>query len=332
MQDSAGLDELDLAIVHALQIAPRASWRLTGEVLGVDAVTVARRWQRLQDTGLAWVTCVVTDTSAAVVEVDCVPGSSGALANRLAADPRTLSVRHVAGGASLTLLVAAADLQALSAYLLDRLQTLDGVRAARSHIVTKLTAEGGDWRLRSLSRAQQRAMAAGAPAPSVPVSAAALLTALDRRIAQALAADGRMPLTDIAQHAGVSVTTARRRMSALLDSRRLALRCDISLPDSGWPITVTFWGQAPADQAETTARALAAIPEVRMCLNTAGPHNIVLDVWLRALSEITSFESRLVRILPHFRIADRNVVLRTVKRIGRLIDERGRAVGTVPMS
>ncbi|MFG3155003.1 hypothetical protein ACGF7W_23470 [Streptomyces sp. NPDC048219] len=68
----------------------------------------------------------------------------------------------------------------------------------------------------------------------------------------------------------------------------------------------------------------------RRCLNTAGPHNIVLDVWLRALSEITSFESRMVRMLPHFRIADRNVVLRTVKRIGRLIDERGRAVGTTP--
>ncbi|MFD7281809.1 Lrp/AsnC family transcriptional regulator [Streptomyces sp. NPDC059862] len=330
MQDSTGLDELDLSIVHALQIAPRASWRLTGEVLRVDAVTVARRWQRLREKGLAWVTCVVTEAFAAVVDVDCVPGSSGELAHRLAADPQALSIRHVAGSASLTLLVAADDMQALSAYLLDRLQMLEGVRGARSHIVTGLAAEGGDWRLRSLSRAQQRAIASEGPVPSAAASAAPLTT-LDRRIAQALAADGRMPLADVARHAGVSVTTARRRMTALLGSRRLALRCDISLPDSGWPVNVTFRGRAPANQAEATARALAAVPEVRMCLNTAGPHNIVFDVCLRALPEITAFESRVVQMLPEFRIADRNVILRTVKRIGRLIDVHGRAVGTVPM-
>ncbi|MGP4019793.1 AsnC family protein [Saccharopolyspora sp. 5N708] len=56
MQDSSTLDELDLALVNAVQIAPRGSWQVLGSVLGVDPSTVARRWQRINELGLVWMT------------------------------------------------------------------------------------------------------------------------------------------------------------------------------------------------------------------------------------------------------------------------------------
>ncbi|WP_241196675.1 AsnC family protein, partial [Streptomyces sp. ADI95-17] len=40
--------ELDLALVDALQAAPRAPWSRIGRALGVDATTAARRWERLR--------------------------------------------------------------------------------------------------------------------------------------------------------------------------------------------------------------------------------------------------------------------------------------------
>jgi hypothetical protein len=42
----APLDELDLALVNALQISPRAPWTEVATALEVDAATVARRWQQ----------------------------------------------------------------------------------------------------------------------------------------------------------------------------------------------------------------------------------------------------------------------------------------------
>ncbi len=48
------LDELDLAIVHALQIQPRVPWVRVGQVLEVAAVPVAPRWERLAGARAAW--------------------------------------------------------------------------------------------------------------------------------------------------------------------------------------------------------------------------------------------------------------------------------------
>ncbi|MDH6576360.1 NAD kinase [Kitasatospora sp. MAP5-34] len=52
----AAVDELDLALVNALQLQPRAPWSLLGQTLGISPVTAARRWRRLSEAGIAWVT------------------------------------------------------------------------------------------------------------------------------------------------------------------------------------------------------------------------------------------------------------------------------------
>lgn len=93
----AGLDALDQALVHALQIAPRAGWSVIAPVLGVDAATLRRRWQRLQDAGAAWVTChpgpaVLDRRLAAALSVDG-RASNTALAERLDTSPDTVHRR-----------------------------------------------------------------------------------------------------------------------------------------------------------------------------------------------------------------------------------------------
>ncbi|MET8800985.1 AsnC family protein [Nocardia sp. NPDC004568] len=55
VKDSHVPDDIDFRIVHALQSAPRAPWGAVGEVAGVSAPTAARRWERLVDSGLAWI-------------------------------------------------------------------------------------------------------------------------------------------------------------------------------------------------------------------------------------------------------------------------------------
>ncbi|GAA3806506.1 hypothetical protein GCM10022403_045700 [Streptomyces coacervatus] len=44
-----------------------------------------------------------------------------------------------------------------------------------------------------------------------------------------------------------------------------------------------------------------------------------------------AFEAHLSRRLPHLTVADRSVVLRTLKHMGRLLDHDGHCIGVVPL-
>ena len=77
---------------------------------------------------------------------------------------------------------------------------------------------------------------------------------------------------------------------------------------------------------------LSSALEVRSCAVTAGPHNLVIDVGLRALDDVHAFEAHLSRRLPKLSIQDRSVVLRTVKHMGRLLDPAdGHCTAVVPI-
>src|SRR5881628_2051782 len=54
------LDDLDLQLLHALQLDGRAAFSRIAQVLGVSARTVARRYGRLQATGLVHVAGVAS--------------------------------------------------------------------------------------------------------------------------------------------------------------------------------------------------------------------------------------------------------------------------------
>src|SRR4051812_14897586 len=136
-QDSAAeLDELDRQLVHALQIHPRAAWRLVGEVLGVDPVTVSRRWRRLELQGLAWVTAYPRLTDAqhavtAVVEIETEAGAADRVAAELAAGARVVTIKHTTGARDLVVTVQATDIDSLASHLTRDVSTVPGVRATR---------------------------------------------------------------------------------------------------------------------------------------------------------------------------------------------------------
>lgn len=324
------LSELDLSLVNALQINPRAPWTDIAHALGVDAATAGRRWERLRASGQAWVTGYALNEAGigALVEVDCVPGQNTAVADALAADPQTITVEHTAGGRDLLITVLAADFGGLSRYIVDRLGDLPGVASSRAHLMTRNYAEGRAWRLRSLTRSQQellsdarREAVGGQPAPKEG----------HRELLRALGENGRISMSDLADRLGVSVNTASRRVNGLVAAGSLVFRCDLARSLSGAPISVTLFGSTPPDLLDSTGRALAKLPEIRLCAGVAGPRNLVATVWVGSLVDVQSLEVRLANDLPHLRIADRAVALRAIKLMGRLLDPDGRAIGYVPV-
>jgi hypothetical protein len=124
----------------------------------------------------------------------------------------------------------------------------------------------------------------------------------------------------------------RRHVRRLLGARILLPRTDMAAELSGSPVQVYLWADAPVDGLPATARTLTQLRHVRLCATVSAATSLVVCAWLRTVEEVHRLELTIAKQLPQLRIVDRLIVLRTVKRMGRLVDHRGRAVGVVPIA
>lgn len=259
MQETVTPSELDLALVNALQLRPRAAWTELAPLLGVAASTLARRWDRLTGAGLAWV-CAAPGRefsrgrATAFVLLRCRPGARSRLADRLSKFPETATVEVTgSGSADLLLDVLAPDLPSLSRFLTGTLDQLPGVTSVSSLFATSLYVEGSRWRLRSLDQSQLTAL--GNSASTAPESVHTReLDLVDHALLDELVRDGRVGLAELGQRTGTSPATVRRRLRRLTDSGILTFRCDVAAPLAGHPVPVSSSPRSPpATSAPCTA-------------------------------------------------------------------------------
>ncbi|NEB80137.1 Lrp/AsnC family transcriptional regulator, partial [Streptomyces sp. SID14478] len=199
MRETVITSELDLALVNALQLRPRAPWTDLAPALGVTASTLARRWERLTEEGLAWVYAAPgrefsRNRCTAFVLLRCRPGTRVALAERLSGFEEAVTIELTGpGSADLLLDVLAPDLPALTRFLTTRLEQLPDLVSVDCLFATSLSVEGSRWRLRALAPTQMTALGtagAGAREPSPGLAP----DGVDRALMDALVRDGRLGL------------------------------------------------------------------------------------------------------------------------------------------
>ncbi|MCX4393165.1 Lrp/AsnC family transcriptional regulator [Streptomyces sp. NBC_01767] len=328
--------ELDLALVDALQAAPRAPWSRIGRALGVDATTAARRWERLRANGLAWVSAYDSAKSATVayVEVRCRPRALDSVGAALAGMPWVFSVDETAGDFDLLASVVAADLPALGRSVHGLIGGLKGVRSTRTRLGITLYSEGGDWRMRAMEPAGHAELST--PRASRPTPYSAHMhhrpPPADQALLEALGRDGRLGYTDLGAATGMSEHTARRRLQRMIRHRDITFRCDLAHPVAGLSTVVLYRTAVPHTHLAGTGNALTRMEEVRLAVSISGSDNLLVMVWLRGLHAIDPFEAHLAERFPNLKVNDRTVVLHSRKRMGRLLDTTGRAIGHVPFS
>lgn len=331
----ADVDELDLVLINALQLRPRATWTELAPILRVDAVTLARRWRRLVRAGAAWVTCyphpgrlAESDGGLALVEVDVERGALADITAHLADDPYAVSVERITGDHDLLVSLMSARVGDLLTYVQQRFTTIPGVLSTRTNLVTRVYAEAGGWRLRSLD-ADQRAALANPPRPR---PANVCFAPADHELVVALGEDGRASHTDLAVRTATSTTTVARRLHRLMTADLVRLRCEVAQPVSGRPIRASHWLRVPPSALDATARQIAAYPEVRLCAGVAGHANLFVGTWLRQVADVPRLEVELLGRFPEIVVVGRAVTLGTAKQMGRVLDDRGLAVRHVPLA
>jgi DNA-binding Lrp family transcriptional regulator len=325
------LDEKDLRLLHGLQIAPRIPWTEAARILGTTATSEAARWAGLRDRGLAWITAHPGGTyrrvTLALVEVDCLPGARRAVVDAVCADPRAVTVEESTRGRDLLLTVITEDLAALTEYVLDDLEALPGVARQRTYVATAVHRHGSHWRLDALNSVEEAAFETVARRETAAVPTTPPRDAWP--LIEALATDGRSSAADLARATGRNPATTRRQLARLLTSDLLSFRCELASEVSSWTVSSTWTAHVePADHRKTV-RALATMPELRMCISTTGDANLAMTFWTRSPHDMLRIERTLGEHLPWLRLRDNAINLRTPKRMGWLLDSSGRSTGRV---
>ena len=337
VQENATLSLADLELLNALQIAPRASWAALSPVLGVHATTLARRWDRITERGLARVaitpgTELFRESDLAFVELTCENKEVLGVAQRLITDPRLMTIQFIAGSAHLLLTASAAN-HGLADFLLHTLGQTPGIMHYAARTVTDQLYSAANWRFRALEPGVVAALEAlhrqtlhtHGPLPQ--------LDAANRSILQHLSVDGRAGFREIAERTQLSPASVKRRISRLLGSRIADVRCDVMRSDSGHSYSAVLWGvMSSRDVARLASKPSADIPALRMMSLVTGSANIHMVVWLNNPTDLPTVERQLLEGYPGLDIVDRRIVLRTFKYNGARLESNGRISQVLPLA
>lgn len=334
--ESVILGELDLALVNALQLRPRASWVDLAGPLGTTATTLARRWERLSMAGLAWVTASFgrefsRSRCISYIMIRSDPRARTNVVEQLARCPEVATIEVATGGHDINGDVLTRDLRELDRFLTERVYGVPGVTSVSILLTTSLYMEGSRWRLQSLDQGQLDVLNKGTMSRTQGKYAIDL-DDLDRTLLEHLSHDGRLSWAELASLTGASTSTARRRVNRLTSSGIMTFRCEIAHSLAGWPIQASLLAQAPASDVDRICQVLATWPECRFVAAVTGAANIYATFWVRDLGELQRLEARTSGNFPSLSVVDRMVALSTPKRMGHLCDREGRRVGIVPIS
>ncbi|MFI5709363.1 Lrp/AsnC family transcriptional regulator [Kribbella sp. NPDC051620] len=327
------LEEADLALIHALQIWPRAGWSALATILDSSASALANRWTRLRQSRLAWVYAYPLggvapgSSQLAIIELDCTPAAVDEVAERLENLPYVRGLEYAARGRHLMLIISAPSFTRMSELIIDELARTPGVASIRSHLGTQMHVEGRQWRLDSLDPGQRAAIQAAARltqhhhrgGPPVDIESSTYAP-----LVMALGKDGRATATEIADRIGRPASTVRRQLTRLFKAGALAMRCEVSQLHTRWPVSVSWWCRVPTALLPSIADKMRAEPRVRMCMSLTGPANFVVFAWTSDLTDLMKLQGTLEDLLPAGGVIDTSVTLRTRKRAGWLLSADGR--------
>ncbi|MCM3846756.1 Lrp/AsnC family transcriptional regulator [Pseudonocardia sp. DR1-2] len=321
---SGRLDDLDRLIVAALQVDGRAPWRRVAEVIGEPERTVTRRGTELLVSGAVRISALGGHNAAVVVRAECATGAVRAAVTALAHRRDCVYAYALTGPveAVAEIRVTNANLPAL---VLDELPATVGLLRARVEPVLRVLRSVRQWRPDILTPVQ----IAGLEAPPHGVqqpdgSEPAPLSAVDRSVLRVLADDGRAGITAIARAAGISESTARRRLDWLLVEGHVWPRAVVEPTLLGYPLEAILWVRVLPDRFDDVAAHLLAEPAVRQATAVAGEFDLVVDVAVRDQADLYDLLSA-PRWREMVQTVEVSVVLQAMKRSGLRVPAGGPA-------
>lgn len=322
------VDDLDRAVVHALQVDGRASFRRIGEVLGVSDQTVARRYGRLRETRslrvLALTDPRVVHDRQWMLRVRATPESAVKIADALARRPDTSWISLCSGG---TEIIASASGDSVDALLFEALPRTRSVLDVRAHEVLHVFYGGagqpftklGPLKEHQIAQLEQDVPDVSGPPPRLDETSLRILEVLGR--------DGRATIDELVAASGTSPATVRRRLHDLRAGGVLRLDVDVDLAIFDAPVRTMLWLTVSLDQITSVGSALARSPEIAFAAATTGQSNLFASVSTRDPSALWRYLTDVIASLAGVNAVETAPAMRTVKAAATHFSPSARSSG-----
>ncbi|MFD4628797.1 Lrp/AsnC family transcriptional regulator [Streptomyces sp. NPDC058284] len=312
-------DQLDLQLLHALEVDGRASFSRIAAVLGVSDQTVARRYRRLRaEAGLRVI--AVRDTQRLgrdewMLRLRCTPDGAEAIAAALARRPDTAWVHLMSAGtevACVTLPRTPGDHDDLVFGKLLRSRKLIEITAHQ--LIHRFYGGRTGWigKHRPLGDEQVAALRPLLP-PAAP--GPARITPEDEPLAAALKEDGRATYPELRRLTGRSESSVKRRIAALLGSGGLYLDTEYDTARVGFTTAAMLWITVDPGALDAVGRAMAGHPEIAHASAITGPANLMASAVTRDTAELYAYLSGKLGALDGVRHVESAPYLRRFKEL-----------------
>lgn len=317
------MDTVDHTILRALQVHPRAPFRLLGDTAGVSEQTAARRYQAMRRAGVVRVVGVPTPDADTewIARLRCRPDRVDDLARALIRRPDIAYAHIASGGTEIICVIRApighADDHVLLRELPKNTSVLDVSIELILHAFTggsefRWTGFGGD--LDDEARAvltDARSALSGSADPSAPDPSAIDPSAIDstggadgpvrsedRALVDALSDDGRLSHRRLAEVTGTTVGRVSRRLHALERCGALAYDVELLPERLGFALSATVWLRVAPTALEEVGVALAGHEEVSFAAAISGDHNVMVSVICRDTADFYRYLSTRLATIP----------------------------------
>lgn len=325
------ISPIDGRILHALQLSPRASFRRIGEAIDLPEQTVARRYRKLRSDGVLRVIGVINPqifgAAQWVVRVQAKPDDLPRLSEALIRRPEVTHANVLSGWTELVCVIRA-PLGDNADGLLGRLPRTSSVLSLDIDLVLHEygDAASAQWTAYGHTLTREQASLLLDPIPEV-TSKPASPADEDLPLINALAEDGRVSHSGLAEQTGWSPARVKRRLAALEASATLTYDVDVLPSRLGFGVNAMVWLTTAPRHLVDVADRIAAFAEVASVSAISGRNNLMAIVICRDVEHLHSFLTGELGALKHIRSYEISIRTQRLKQAGSLV-AGGRLVRT----
>lgn len=283
------LDALDRQIMAALVRNGRAPWRLIADVLGQQERTVARRGNRLLESGVVRINAfinpsAVSSSTAFLLRVQAVPRELRQVCSWLA-DQDECSWVSALSGANEAVAGIFLDPRGLAELLYHRMAALTGIHSFNMMPLFDYFRTPSGWTPDVLTKQQYAALHSDEDGMRAGKAVGhPLLDDTSRALAMLLHGNGRATLDELAAELSVSKPTVSRRLDSMTRTGILFIRAVVDLTAFGFPveslITITCLGAS----TKALGEYVASLPVTRWA--AASGDQLVVQVAVNAVEDL----------------------------------------------
>ncbi|MFD1846751.1 Lrp/AsnC family transcriptional regulator [Arthrobacter flavus] len=314
------MDQTDLDIVAALQIAPRVPANALADILGEPASTITRRLKRLQQDRLmkvigrfAWP--LVTSGNPRQLWFKCQPGQALEVAEKLRGFREIQFLLVTSGSADIY-----ADLYPLHGSDINELlsrsvPSIPGVASIESQLVLESKRVGHSWRLDRLKPEQVAALEVHrVPVNKPPMTSIDELSDIEFGTLLQLGQNARVTAAEVARSLNISSSSAYRTIQLLLNNGSISPRVEMEPAAAGFTLHAIISLQVKPKFIAAALENLSVKKSARMVSMVTGKASIIYHGTFRGPDELAHFITDEIGALSGIQSIDTCVGLNVLRR------------------